>query len=78
MLGWTGAGAEMPEHRMVALAGRVPAKVLGRVRVGDYLAPARRPGWMRKAAPGETTVGIALESSDAEEGRVLCFISLGD
>ena len=78
LLGWTAKGSEMPGHSKIALAGRVPAKVLGEVAVGDDLAAAERPGWMRKAKAGELTVGIALESSEAAEGRVVAYVRLGD
>lgn len=75
----SGAGGIMPPgYALVGLIGQVPARVTnegGEIRPGDALTAASVPGYARKAAAGESTVGVALESMDEEEGTVNVLIS---
>ncbi len=51
-------------YKAIAMLGQIPALVStenGEIRPGDSLTSASRPGYMRKAAAGEPTVGVALE-----------------
>jgi len=47
----------------------------GRIRVGDSLTPAAKPGYVRKAEPGEPTVGVALQKLESGEGVIEVLIS---
>ena len=62
----------------IALSGRVPVKVTGRVRIGDYLTSSEVPGRARAADPGTaprgSIVGMALEGSVGGMGEVLAFV----
>jgi len=64
-----GAGSDTT-HPLVAIAGRVPVKVIGQVRKGDRLVSAGN-GVARAAQLGEATafnvIGRALENKDSEE-----------
>ena len=70
-----GAGTDAT-HPFVALAGRVPCKVIGKVIKGDRLVTSNTPGHARVAHPSELTdyrriIGRALESkTDAEAGII--------
>ena len=57
----------------VALAGRVPCKVLGRVQKGDILVTSAIPGYaIVNNTPGVgTVIGKALESKDTDERGVI-------
>ncbi len=75
---------------MVALSGRVPVTVSdegGAIHQGDKIALSSRPGIGKRAAPGEATVGIAMEAFEPiveidgvatrkELGSVLVFVNL--
>jgi len=65
----SGAG-DNSTHPLVAIAGRVPTKVIGTVQKGDRLVSAGN-GVARAAQPGEATwfnvIGRALENKDSEE-----------
>ena len=59
-------------HPFVALAGRVPCKVIGKVVKGDRLVTSNTPGTARQANPTEVQdyrniIGRALESFDSDE-----------
>lgn len=59
-------------HPFVALAGRVPCKVIGTINKGDRLATSVYPGTARRADPAEfddyrKIIGRALETKDTEE-----------
>lgn len=72
-LGASGAGYP------VALSGRVPVKVTnegGSIAPGDYLTSASMPGYAKKAAPGEKTIGQALESFNGTTGTVKMFVNV--
>jgi hypothetical protein len=64
-----GAGNDVT-HPLVAIAGRVPVKVIGTVQKGNRLVSAGN-GVARAAQPGEATwlnvIGRALENKDSEE-----------
>lgn len=56
-------------HPFVAFVGRVPCKVIGRVKKGDYLVPSDMPGVAKSAPVTEvkwTFVGRALEDKDSD------------
>jgi len=61
-------------HPPVAMTGRVPVQVVGKIRKGDRLVSAGN-GMARAAGPGEATsfnvIGRALESRDAEDAGVV-------
>ncbi|MBI2625015.1 MAG: hypothetical protein HYW70_01645, partial [Candidatus Nealsonbacteria bacterium] len=63
----------------VALAGRVPVKVTtdnGPIQIGDYLTSASStPGAAMKATRAGRVIGIALESFDSAQGKILVFIN---
>jgi hypothetical protein len=80
LLGWDISRSEMPEHRPLALAGRVPVRFTlenGPVRRGDALAASSTPGAARRAEPGEPAVAVALEDLDAP-GQVLAYVRGAD
>jgi hypothetical protein len=80
LLGWDISRTEMPEHRPLALAGRVPVRFTleaGPVRRGDALAASSTPGAARRAVPGEPAVAVALEDLDAA-GSVLAYVRGAD
>ncbi len=59
-------------HPFVALAGRVPCKVIGTINKGDRLVTSVYPGTARRADPAEfddyrKIIGRALETKDTEE-----------
>lgn len=62
----------------VALAGRVPVKVIGEVKPGDALTSSDVPGHaMAMRQPG-VSIGVALESKAGEgAGRVLMLVQRG-
>jgi hypothetical protein len=65
----------------LVLAGRVPVKVTdenGPIKVGDYLTSSSKPGYAMKATEPGPTVGIALQSHESGEGKVLCFVHIGE
>ncbi len=69
----TGAdGITPPGYALVGLIGQVPAKVIVQsgavIQPGDQLTAASTPGYARKANPGESTVGVALEPFAGAEG----------
>ena len=57
----------------VALAGRVPTKVLGRVRKGDLLVTSAIPGYaiVNPNAGAGTIIGKALEDKDTDDKGVI-------
>ena len=76
---------------LVALAGRVPTRISlegGAIVPGDRIALSSVAGVGKKAAPGEASVGIAMERFDgitelpdgsatrAESGSILVFLNL--
>jgi len=70
-----GAGSDAT-HPFVALAGRVPCKVIGKVVKGERLVSSATPGHamaMKPIDPGEyyTVIGRALESKDSDEAGTI-------
>ena len=75
-----GAGTDAT-HPFVALAGRVPCKVIGKVTKGDRLISSDTPGHAKAWNPGPTPgyalglewsiIGRALESKDTEEAGTI-------
>ena len=69
-----GAGSDAT-HPFVALAGRVPCKVIGKVVKGERLVSSATPGHAMaiKPGPGEyyTVIGRALESKDSDEAGTI-------
>jgi hypothetical protein len=66
--------AECPGHKiLIALQGRVPVKVVGRVRKGDMLTTAATPGHAVKALDPKlgSIIGKALEDKDYGEAGVI-------
>jgi hypothetical protein len=75
---------------LVALAGRVPVNVSdegGAIQPGDTISLSSHPGIGKKASPGETTIGIAMEAFEPitevdgvatrkEFGSILVFVNL--
>lgn len=72
-------GLPVPNTVLVGLIGQVPTKVVVEngeaIRAGDSLTAASIPGYARKALPGESTVGVALEALESGEGRINVLIS---
>ena len=67
-----------PNYKIIGMLGQVPAKVSsenGKVRPGDSLTPASIPGYIMRANPGDSTVGVALETLDSEFGLINVLIS---
>jgi hypothetical protein len=70
-----GAGTD-DTHPFVALAGRVPCKVVGQIHKGDRLATSVYPGTARRADPSELDdyrkiIGRALESKDTDDQGII-------
>lgn len=64
-----GAGSDAT-HPFVALAGRVPCKVIGPVNKGDRLVSSTTPGHAQAEKKGDTIrsiIGRSLESKDSDE-----------
>ena len=76
------AGTQFADEHQVAvsLSGRVPVKVTtesGAIAIGDLLTVSSQPGVARKAAPGEQTIGYALESYAGDGvGSIQLFVNL--
>jgi hypothetical protein len=68
-----------PGYALIGLIGQVPTKVMvsgtGSIRPGDSLTAASTPGFARKAMPGESTLGVALEGMDHGTGTINVLIS---
>jgi hypothetical protein len=58
---------------LIALQGRVPVKVVGRVRKGDLLTTSSTPGHAVKATDPKlgSIIGKALEDKDNGEAGVI-------
>ncbi len=80
----TAEGFGRPGYALVGLIGQIPAKavvesasggVLEPIRPGDSLAAASKPGFVRRARAGESTVGVALEGLSSGEGTIKVLIA---
>jgi len=63
---------------IVGLLGQVPAKVSdenGEIRPGDSLTSSSQPGILMKASAGDSTVGVALEGLEQDDGTIQVLIS---
>jgi len=74
-----GAGTDNT-HPPIAMNGRVPVKVIGKINKGDRLVSAGN-GFARAATADETThdnvIGRALESKDSDgEGTVEAIVKI--
>ncbi|MBN1844099.1 MAG: hypothetical protein JW810_00325, partial [Sedimentisphaerales bacterium] len=62
----------------VALVGRVPVRVVGVVRIGDYLTSSEIPGVAMAMTHAGPTIGVALEDYNGNaEGTVVAVIQPG-
>jgi hypothetical protein len=65
-------GIPVPGTVLVGLLGQLKAKVVvesgATIRIGDQLTPATKPGFGRRANPGEPTVGVAMQAFEGTEG----------
>jgi cytoskeletal protein CcmA (bactofilin family) len=72
-------GLPVPGYVLVGLIGQVPAKAIVEpgavIQPGDSLTSAALAGFARKANPGETTVGVALEGLSSGQGVINVLIS---
>jgi hypothetical protein len=62
----------------IALSGRVPVKVTdegGAIAAGDYLTSSSTPGYAKKAAPGDKTIGQAMAPFTGQQGTVVMFVN---
>ena len=67
-----------PKKPAVALSGKIPVKVVGPVKSGDYLTSSSIPGVAMKATKAGPVIGQALEDYNGEGiGKVLTFARLG-
>jgi hypothetical protein len=77
--GVTGDTKSDATSTIVGLIGQLPAKAIvedGQViTVGDALATAAKPGFVRKAKAGESTVGVALSPLASGEGSIDVLIT---
>ena len=68
----------LSQQVIIGLLGQVPAKASienGVIRPGDSLTSAIRPGYLMRADSGDSTVGVALEGLETEEGVIKVLIS---
>ena len=75
------ADMEKAGYRMLALAGRVPCKVInenGPIEVGDLLTTSSTPGYAMKATDPKigTILGKALEPLRSEKGKIIVLVTL--
>ncbi len=78
--GADGAPAKDSGSVLVGLIGQLPAKTIvenasGAIKIGDALAAAAKPGFIRKAKPGESTVGVALTNLASGQGTIEVLIT---
>jgi len=67
-----------PHYKIIGMLGQVPAKVSnenGQIQIGDNLTSASFPGYLRKANAGESTVGVAMQSSNETKTTIQVLIS---
>jgi hypothetical protein len=74
----TEATMDNPSYVKVAMLGQIPTKASaenGAIRPGDSLSAASIPGYVMKANPGDSTVGVALEKLESGQGTIQVMIS---
>ncbi len=73
------ASGKPKDAALVGLIGQLPAKAMVEdgqaIAVGDAVAPASKPGFIRKAKAGESTVGVALKALASGEGEIEVLIT---
>lgn len=60
-------------HPYIALKGRVPCKVTGKISKGDFLVSSERPGYAEAAKDSDDTksiIGMALEDFEGLDGYI--------
>lgn len=65
-------------YKIIGMLGQVPGKVTnenGNISSGDELSSASKSGYLKKASPGDSTVGIALESTNKPTDTINVLIS---
>lgn len=65
-------------YKIVAMLGQIQGNVStenGEIQIGDSLTSASIPGYLRKANPEESTVGVALQNFAKEKGTIQILIS---
>ncbi|MCX6763475.1 MAG: hypothetical protein NTZ97_01945 [Candidatus Moranbacteria bacterium] len=65
-------------YKIVGMLGQVQGKVTdenGAIKIGDSLTSSATPGYMRKAEAGESTVGVAMQNFDQNQGTIPVLIS---
>jgi len=71
-------GSYSEQKVVVGLLGQVPAKASaenGAIRLGDSLTSSSEPGVLMKANAGDSTVGVALEGLETDNGMIQVLIS---
>ena len=82
--GTTLGSSVSPDGKPIALAGRVPVKVVdenGAINPGDLLTTSSVPGYAMKCISRErcsgAIIGKALEKFDGNKGKIKVLIALG-
>ncbi len=71
-------GAPNPGTFPIALAGRVPTKVIGQISIGDEIRASDVPGIAEKAEGPGPIIGIALQAhTTPEQGTIIVFVKPG-
>ncbi len=71
-------GAPNPGTFPIALAGRVPTKVIGQINIGDEIRASDIPGIAEKAEGPGPIIGIALQAhTTPEQGTIIVFVKPG-
>ncbi|MDA9374128.1 hypothetical protein N9R43_01965 [bacterium] len=66
-------------HPYIALKGRVPCKVIGKIEKGDLLVTSDNPGYAKKSLGVPmigTVIGKAIGSNETGEGIIEVFVSM--
>ncbi len=72
------ASAAQELHRAVAILGRVPCKVVGAVKAGDFLTTSDTPGHAMVMTQAGPSLGVALEDSAGPgPGKVMVMVQPG-
>ena len=61
---------------LIGLLGQVPVKVIGKVKIGDYITLSKKDGVGKRASQYDSTVCLALEPHKGVEiGLITCMLS---